>query len=80
MRSCVHVRSDVMIQLSIGTAAAAAAAVKLATQHAAAALSHAARATTKEGGGELGPPRHELKPDNETRTRFHRHKASAERH
>jgi len=69
-----------MIQLSIGTAAAAAAAaVKLATQHAAAALSHAARATTKEGGGELGPPRHELKPDNETRTRFHRHKASAER-
>ena len=78
MRSCVHVRSVVMIQLSIGTAAAAAA-VKLATQHAAAALSHAARATTKEGGGELGPPRHELKPDNETRTRFHRHKASAER-
>jgi len=33
------------------------------------------RLTTKEVGGELGPPRHELKPDNETPTRFHRHKA-----
>jgi len=33
------------------------------------------RLTTKEMGGELGPPRHELKPDNEPPTRFHRHKA-----
>jgi len=69
-----------MIQLSMVTAAAA---VKLVTQHTAAALSRRAAlrrrsTTTKEVGGVTAPPQHELKPDNETSTRFHRaHKASA---
>jgi len=71
-----------MIQLSIATASAAAAEQSQAGDTARSSCSNPSdgagrRVTTKEVGGDLGPPRHELKPDNETSTRFHRHKASA---
>jgi len=74
------VLSDVMIQLSmVTTAAAAAAGDRARTQQLlSSTLQWRRRVTTKELGGERGPPRHELKPDNETRTRFHRHKATGE--
>jgi len=76
-------RSDAMIKLSkvtVVSSSSSSSRVELATQQCSNCSNPTAAptgpsTTTKELGGEPGPPRHELKPDNETWTRFHRHKA-----